>query len=112
MDTAITHMNTNVGNMPLDIFSDYISDILGEEWSWEYLVFAVNGMDYHYSLGYYGHGYGHGHSYIENDNGYGYGTCYNNGIGYQYEMNFVQRQAKGCGVKYTGNGSQNFLTNR
>jgi hypothetical protein len=34
--------NTNVGDMPLDIFSDYISDTLGEEWSWEYLSVALN----------------------------------------------------------------------
>jgi hypothetical protein len=35
-------MNTNVGDMPLDIFTDYISDTLGEEWSWEYLAIIVN----------------------------------------------------------------------
>jgi hypothetical protein len=35
-------MNTNVGEMPLDIFSDYISDILGEEWTWEYLILILN----------------------------------------------------------------------
>jgi hypothetical protein len=34
--------NINVGDMPLDIFSDYISDILGQEWSWEYLNVALN----------------------------------------------------------------------
>jgi len=29
-------MNDNVGDMPIEIFGDYISDTLGEEWSWEY----------------------------------------------------------------------------
>jgi hypothetical protein len=52
-------MNTNVGEMPLDIFSDYISDILGEDWSWEYFGLIVNGFgtegrpyqQFHYQFG-------------------------------------------------------------
>jgi hypothetical protein len=36
-------INLNVGEMPLDIFADYISDILGQEWSWEYLLFSPDG---------------------------------------------------------------------
>jgi hypothetical protein len=36
-------MNTNVGDMPLDIFSDYVSDCLGEDWSWEYIIPILNG---------------------------------------------------------------------
>jgi len=35
-------MDTNVGEMPLDIFSDYTSDQLNEEWSWEYLALVFN----------------------------------------------------------------------
>jgi hypothetical protein len=31
-------MNTNVGDMPLDIFCDYILDVLNEEWIWEYFL--------------------------------------------------------------------------
>jgi hypothetical protein len=38
-------MNTNVGDMPLDIFCDYVSDILGEEWSWEYFGLILNWHD-------------------------------------------------------------------
>lgn len=38
-------METNVGDMPLDIFADYVSDILGEEWSWEYLALVINGQN-------------------------------------------------------------------
>lgn len=53
-------MNTNVGDMPLDIFSDYTSDILAEEWSWEYLVFAVNGNGGSFFENQYGHGAGTG----------------------------------------------------
>jgi hypothetical protein len=38
--------NTNVGDMPLDIFSDYISDTLGQEWSWEYFSLIANGNNF------------------------------------------------------------------
>jgi hypothetical protein len=37
-------MNLNVGNMPLDIFGDYVSDILGVEYNWIYLVPITNGF--------------------------------------------------------------------
>jgi hypothetical protein len=40
-------MDTNVSDMPLDIFCDYISDTLGEEWSWEYFGLVINGPTYH-----------------------------------------------------------------
>jgi hypothetical protein len=36
-------MNDNVGEMPLEIFGDYVSDTLGQEWHWEYFVFMANG---------------------------------------------------------------------
>jgi hypothetical protein len=37
-------LDTNVGDMPLDIFADYISDTLDQEWHWEYLALTVNGQ--------------------------------------------------------------------
>jgi hypothetical protein len=93
-------INTNVGDMPLDIFSDYISDILDEEWYWQYIVFAVNdggyrrgngygsGIGYRHGIGYeYGYGYGSGFGYV---NGYGHGS----GIGY----------GRGNGHSHKGNG--------
>jgi hypothetical protein len=43
--------NTNVGDMPLDIFSDYVSDILGEEWYWEYLPFTINANNIGFNIG-------------------------------------------------------------
>lgn len=42
MDVGMTIIDTNVGEMPLDIFADYISDTLGEEWSWIHLTLNVN----------------------------------------------------------------------
>lgn len=38
-------MNLDIGDMPIDIFCDYISDILEEYWSWEYLL--VNTYSFH-----------------------------------------------------------------
>lgn len=35
-------MNNNVGDMPIDIYCDYIQDIIGEEWTWWMLVPAIN----------------------------------------------------------------------
>jgi hypothetical protein len=39
-------MIDNVGDMPLDIFGDYLTDILDQEWSWEYLISIFNGDGY------------------------------------------------------------------
>jgi hypothetical protein len=50
-------LNTNVGDMPLDIFSDYVSDILDQEWCWEYFL-VIYGRDGYNS---HGRGWGHGH---------------------------------------------------
>ena len=38
-------MNTNVGDMPLDVFSDYIQDSQGYEFPWEFLQFTLNGNE-------------------------------------------------------------------
>jgi len=37
-------MNTNVGDMPIEIFGDYVSDFFDIEYSWEYLIPIVNGF--------------------------------------------------------------------
>jgi hypothetical protein len=80
--------NDNVGEMPLDIFADYVSDILGEEWYWEYLVFAVNGH-YHYGKGngYYEsyarlYGDGAGVTYLHDSSMAGHGYGQGNKIGH------------------------------
>jgi len=41
-------MNTNVSDMPLEIFGDYISDCLGIEFTWEYMFVATT-IGYHAS---------------------------------------------------------------
>jgi hypothetical protein len=79
--------NTNVGDMPLDIFADYISDILDEEWCWEYLQFTINANNIGFDIGdsdtsedgdwedsSTGNGYG-------NDCGYGQSGCGYRGFG-------------------------------
>lgn len=35
-------LNTNVGDMPLDIYSDYVGDSLGIDFFWEYIVPVFN----------------------------------------------------------------------
>jgi hypothetical protein len=35
-------LNTNVGDMPLDIYSDYVGDSLGIDFPWEYIVPVFN----------------------------------------------------------------------
>jgi hypothetical protein len=87
-------MNDNVGEMPLDIFSDYVSDVLGEEWFLEYLIPILNyhrdsiidpfteGHGTNYNLGncwgyilgwsedHLALGYGFAHGYASYDNNY------------------------------------------
>jgi hypothetical protein len=75
-------MNDNVGDMPLEIFGDYVSDVLNQEWSWEYLVLITNGGcngDYAKRYG-YGIGYGYGNFAYGCDNVlYHYLSDYGNG---------------------------------
>jgi hypothetical protein len=59
-------MNTNVGDMPLDIYSDYISDSLGIDFPWEYIVPVFNVPNLLWQLDEYhilGDGYGY-HAYV------------------------------------------------
>ena len=37
-------MDTNVGDMPLEIFADYTADCLGMDFPWEYLVPLIYDM--------------------------------------------------------------------
>lgn len=76
-------MIDNVGDMPLDIYSDYISDILGEEWSWEHLSLSFNWYDqlknnygngmrmYEFGCGYNNEADSFGY---ERNNGFGFGN--------------------------------------
>ena len=40
-------MNTNVGNMPLDIYSDYISELLNLDFHYDYFCLTFNWTDLH-----------------------------------------------------------------
>jgi hypothetical protein len=103
-------MNDNVGEMPLDIFSDYISDILGEEWNWQYLILAINETDD--GCGQQGNGDGvvydyhrmnnlaYGYGYISGD-GFGYGLV--SGAGFELDFNYIQG-ATGIGDGYNHPG--------
>jgi hypothetical protein len=77
-------LNTNVGDMPLDIFCDYISDILGQEWNWQYLIpidsdnVPMRYMRFYYGKGYmlissptHGDGYKISETYGDGNNSYG-----------------------------------------
>jgi hypothetical protein len=109
-------LNTNVGDMPLDIFSDYISDTINMEWNWQYLVLAINdgGLDRNNA---YGQGYSYHFSVIEynneiirgygNGNGSGYGVicAYGNGTGDGNGNNGEYLvMDSGHGVDHKGNG--------
>jgi len=75
-------MNDNVGDMPIEIFGDYVSDMLDEEWNW---IYCIPPLDEDYTYFDYGHGYnivldteivGFGH-------GVGWGA-FDYGIGWAY----------------------------
>lgn len=90
MDT----LNTNVGDMPLDIFSDYLTDTLDQEWHWEYLALAINGQGYSNNIEHEIHGCGFqtiDHTYEVLSYGDGAGTpygvsllCYNESVDRYY----------------------------
>lgn len=60
-------MNTNVGDMPIEIFGDYVSDSLGVEFPWEMLTPMFNGendiKNQRGSGWWYNYDYGHGDIY-------------------------------------------------
>jgi len=96
-------VNENVGDMPLEIFGDYLTDTLNEEWTWEYLAPLLNWRGYIISAGdilntWFGNGCGFNNA----ENGLGWswqgrsGHPYGNGM-IKYHYTF------GDGV-YTGNG--------
>jgi len=82
----------NVGEMPLEIFGDYLTDILNEEWSWEYLALtfnfngtpgstfgignSLNGLRYNWHCG---DGLTNDFSHMKQDCDYGDGYSYNLG---------------------------------
>lgn len=76
-------MNDNVGDMPLDIFCDYVSDCLGEEW---FLGHFLCMLDFHHEvlINFSGHnmvgqGLGNGHRYgYVNRFEWTFGTGYGN----------------------------------
>jgi hypothetical protein len=72
-------LNTNVGDMPLDIFCDYISDILGQEWQLEHIAMIINEAGHCLEIA---HGDGtlgvdiNNNNAMGDGNGDGYGTAY------------------------------------
>lgn len=93
-------MNTNVGEMPLDIFSDYISDILEEEWTWEYLVPLLNWQGYILRSGdFYNMWFGNGHGFNNAENGLGWSS-----IGILYGNGLMKAPMDRDDGTYTGNG--------
>jgi hypothetical protein len=101
-------INTNVGDMPLDIFSDYISDTLDEEWTWIHL-FVIN--EDGYGVGF---GSGLGRFYGLTGSGYVYGyKCYDDyatghglisGYGYGNGDDPSNNNGHGNGNNHSGNG--------
>jgi hypothetical protein len=101
-------MNTNVGDMPLDIFSDYISDILGEDWNWEYLALVINGSEGNYNESTLGHGRGLGEGF----GGDGYTYNYGNGLieGYIfYHFDSFDFASGGSTCSQTGSGYKDIV---
>jgi hypothetical protein len=97
-------MNDNVGEMPLDIYSDYVSDTLGIFFPWEYLVPLICELGFQT-----GNGYGCGIYYSDamsldccrgNGNFYGY----NRGHSYRYITAHLQTYKMGNGTFHIGNG--------
>jgi hypothetical protein len=87
-------LNTNVGDMPLDVFSDYVSDILDEEWCWIYLIPTMNYEGHYHGLGcgnglihipvlenIYGHGFIHDDDQFGDTDGFGDGDTDGDGYG-------------------------------
>jgi hypothetical protein len=87
-------MDFNVGDMPLDIFGDYVSDLLGIEFNWEYFGVILNGL-------FYGFKYGDSLSELYPPlTLYGVNnSCYGNGHSYDLEN-----------ISYCGNGRSSLNT--
>jgi len=104
MDTT---MNDNVGDMPPEIFADYVSDMLGEEWSWEYLVLSFNNHGNHVGTSpefFYNcdkvTGYG---NTLFGGSGTSYGTMlYDCGAGFWQGYNEGYGCGFGCGIRGAG----------
>jgi hypothetical protein len=96
-------INTNVGDMPLDIFTDYLNDTLDQEWSWEYLITAINDAGHSVGVG-YGVGGGYGH-WSGLGNGMGFGDGHGYGWGNEPTNAFGTHTPKqGHGKNHKGNG--------
>lgn len=92
--------NTNVGDMPLDIFSDYILDTINQEWDWIYLLPILNFDCYGFRID---------SQKLFGSKGQGNGIGgYSNGIGYHIGINFYNAYGDGLGygdaVESYGNG--------
>jgi hypothetical protein len=92
----------NVGDMPLDIFCDYIQDTIGEEWIFEYFAPITNGANYPRTMT-------RGFGYAINNTGddYSRGTI---GYGNGYGNDIMQEYVGGDGLNH-GSGEVFFGTN-
>jgi len=96
---------TNVGNMPLDIYQDYLLDIHDIDFPW-YMMFIFNGYCTHIESS---DPFGSGVGYTSNRNsaafGFGNGYGQNLALGYDRVMNFPGTISYGNGhfnIEYDG----------
>lgn len=94
-------MNDNVGEMPLEIFGDYISDNLGMDFPWVYLIPILNGGSYSNYLGDIGEGFGYGYTDFGTMTGLGNG---HGNVDYCY-LGFGSKQGRGHDHKGHGCGA-------
>jgi len=109
-------MNDNVGDMPLEIFGDYVSDCLNIDFTWEYIVPMLSHLDFGVGFG-FGFGIGYNDYGYEGDDytaGCGDGTFYSYGnVGanhaiacgfYDYRGMRIRWYRFGNGHQHKGNG--------
>lgn len=97
-------LNTNVEDMPLDIFADYISDALEQEWNWTYLACLLNdaqlALFQEYGNSCFGHswycGNGASDGYHDYYNSEIYEIAYGSGMGYIDSKKFARGCGNGC----------------
>lgn len=75
-------MNDNVGEMPLEIFGDYVAECLGIDFPWEYM-FVIT------TIGYRSSSYGQAHIFRTK-----------HGIGHYYHNRIPPYQAYGQGIMH------------
>jgi len=113
--------NDNVGEMPLEIFGDYVADCLGIEYEWVYMVCILNGDAPYTAMG-HGRGYGWDgltaigdgqyFTYCLGHQGYGVGFCadYQSLNFLYYQQSLAQEGSRGDSNVFGGNGVSRFYS--